>query len=261
MSIELFGQNRARFEVAKTGEEIASNAISVPFKDIKFEMNRFSPKLIINANSPDLFVRLPSGEMAPCSQNASKRILDFTLAFSGLVFLLPFFLIVSLLIVIDSPGNPIFTQMRTGLAGRQFRIWKFRTMHVRECGLSMTQAQRNDDRITRFGSFLRQTSIDELPQLINVLLGEMSLVGPRPHAIAHDIHFGTLINEYCERFRARPGITGLAQINGARGPTPSIAIMANRVKYDLEYVENWSLWLDLKIIWKTITSFVFHDAF
>ena len=261
MSIELYGQRRSRFEISKTGEQIASKSLSVPFKDIVIEMNRFSPKLIVNAKSPDLFVRLPAGEMARSASNGFKRTIDFSLALLGLVFLLPFFAIIALLIVIDSPGNPIFTQMRTGLAGRQFKIWKFRTMSVRECGLSMTQAQRNDNRVTRIGAFLRQTSIDELPQLINVLLGEMSLVGPRPHAIAHDIHFGTLINEYCERFRARPGITGLAQINGARGPTPSISVMANRVNYDLEYVENWSLWLDIKILYKTITSFVFHDAF
>ncbi len=261
MTFEILGQNRAGLEGAKTGEEIASIALSVPFKDMAIDMNRFSPKLIINAKSPDLFVRLPTGEMSRSASAFTKRAMDFTIALLGLVFLMPFFAIIAILIFIETPGNPIFTQMRTGLGGKRFKIIKFRTMNVRECGLNLTQAQRNDERITKIGAFLRQTSIDELPQLFNVLMGEMSLVGPRPHAVAHDIHYGTLINEYCDRFRARPGITGLAQINGARGPTPSISIMANRVKYDLDYIENWSLWLDIKIIFKTAGSFVFHDAF
>lgn len=261
MSFEILGQSRAGLDSAKTGDEIASIVLGVPFKDIAIDMNRFSSRLTIDAKSPELFVRLPNGDLARSANAFVKRALDFTIALFGLLFLLPFFAIISLLIIMESPGNPIFTQMRTGLAGKKFKIWKFRTMTVRECGLTITQAQRNDSRITRFGAFLRQSSIDELPQLVNVLLGEMSLIGPRPHAIAHDIHFGTLINEYCERFRAKPGITGLAQINGARGPTPTISVMANRVKYDLDYIENWSIGLDIKIFFKTLTSFVFHDAF
>ena len=256
MSIELFGENRPII-----GEDFASHRLSVPFKDIAADMNRVSSKLIINASATDLFVRAPSGEMALAAKSQTKYALDFVLALFGVIFLLPLFVITAALIMIDSRGNPLFTQSRTGLGGKKFKIWKFRTMSVRECGLNMTQAQRNDSRVTRVGKFLRKSSIDELPQLFNVLRGEMSLIGPRPHALAHDIHFGTLINEYCERFRVRPGITGLAQISGARGPTPSISIMAARVKFDLEYVEKWSLLLDAKILLKTLFSFAKHDAF
>lgn len=256
MSLELFGKNRPII-----GEDFASQRLTVPFKDNTARMNRVSPKLIKDAGTPNLFIKVPQGAMARASLSGAKYAFDFTIALFGIVFLMPLFLIIALLIILDSKGNPIFTQVRTGLGGKQFKIWKFRTMSVRECGLNMTQAQRGDARVTRIGKFLRQTSIDELPQLINVLNGEMSLVGPRPHAIAHDIHFGTLINEYCERFRVRPGITGLAQISGARGPTPSISKMAARVKFDLEYVEKWSLLLDLKILFKTLVSFTSHDAF
>lgn len=261
MSFEILGQSRAGLDSAKIGEEIASIALGGSLMDIAIDVNRFSSKPANNTKSPDFFVRFPFVHLGQSAKSFSKRALDFSIALLGIVFLLPFFTIISLLIVIDNPGNPIFTQTRTGLNGKKFKIWKFRTMKVRECGSNLTQAQRNDARITRIGAFLRQTSIDELPQLVNVLVGEMSLIGPRPHAIAHDIHFGSLINEYCGRFRVKPGITGLAQISGARGPTPSVQVMEKRVNYDLEYIENWSIGLDVKIFFKTLTSFAFHDAF
>lgn len=256
MSVELLNRDHAQF-----GAKNAQFKQVVPFQDNIAAMNKVSTKFIINATAPDLFVRVPTGQLAGAATSRAKRIVDFTLALLGLIFLLPLFAVLCAIIMITSKGGPFYRQVRTGLAGRQFKIWKFRTMSVCECGYNMTQAARDDARVTNFGKWLRRTSIDELPQLINVIRGEMSLIGPRPHAIAHDIHFGTLINEYCERFRVRPGISGLAQVSGARGPTPSISVMARRVKFDLEYLNNWSLWLDLKIFLKTITTIFGHDAF
>ncbi|HEY5347567.1 MAG TPA: sugar transferase, partial [Rhizomicrobium sp.] len=138
-----------------------------------------------------------------------------------------------------------------GQGGRPFAIYKFRTMHVLEDGATVMQAHKNDSRITRAGRFLRSTSLDELPQLFNVLLGDMSLVGPRPHAIAHDMLYAVLIPAYVQRQRVRPGITGWAQINGARGATPTTQDMQARVLFDLWYVKNASLLLDLKILFRT----------
>jgi putative colanic acid biosynthesis UDP-glucose lipid carrier transferase len=156
--------------------------------------------------------------------------------------------LITLLVRLDSPGPAIFRQTRTGLNGRTFLIYKFRTMHVQEDGAGVRQARRGDARVTRLGAVLRKTSLDELPQLINVLRGEMALVGPRPHALAHDSLYGALITVYCERFAVRPGITGWAQINGSRGATPRLADMQRRIELDLWYVEHRSFALDLKIL-------------
>jgi undecaprenyl-phosphate galactose phosphotransferase/putative colanic acid biosynthesis UDP-glucose lipid carrier transferase len=164
------------------------------------------------------------------------------------------FLLVALIIKIDSRGPVFFRQLRTGYSGRTFRIYKFRTMKVLEDGDVIPQAQKNDARVTRSGRWLRRTSIDELPQLINVLLGDMSVVGPRPHALAHDVEYDKLINDYGLRYQVKPGITGWAQIKGYRGETATVDLMMSRVECDLWYIANWSLMLDIRTLIKTFAA-------
>lgn len=182
----------------------------------------------------------------------AKRLIDIVGSIAGLVFLLPLFVLVASLICLESRGSPIFRQRRTGYKGEPFIIYKFRTMSVAEDGDDVVQAVRGDTRVTQLGSFLRRSSIDELPQLLNVLKGEMSLVGPRPHAVAHDEYYGQMIVGYSERFGAKPGLTGLAQVSGLRGGTEDISLMAARVERDVEYIGHWSLWLDLRILVRTL---------
>ncbi len=170
----------------------------------------------------------------------------------------PLFLIVATAITLDSPGPVLFRQRRSGLNGREFVIFKFRTMTVLEDGPVITQACRNDCRVTLIGKILRRASLDELQQLFNVLKGDMSLVGPRPHALAHDRNYRLHIADYDERYQVKPGLTGWAQIKGLRGETESVAVMAERVRFDLWYARNWSLGLDLKIMLRTCFE-VFRD--
>ncbi|MBB4018918.1 MULTISPECIES: exopolysaccharide biosynthesis polyprenyl glycosylphosphotransferase [Chelatococcus] len=191
-------------------------------------------------------------QFAPMWSDAAKRIIDIILSTIGLLLLIPLFLVLACVIRWDSRGPIIFRQTRRGRGGRPFEILKFRTMTVLENGATIEQAKPQDPRITRVGRLLRKTSLDELPQLINVLRGEMSLVGPRPHAIAHDEYYGRLIEGYDIRQRVKPGLTGWAQINGSRGPTPELSDMAQRVRLDSWYVENRSLSLDVIIITKTV---------
>src|ERR1700683_4442095 len=193
---------------------------------------------------------------APLSrlERALKRTLDIIGASAGLLVLSPLMIVTAMLIKVDSPGPVLFTQRRSGFNGRIFRVCKFRTMTVLEDGLIIQQATRDDPRVTRVGRWIRRGSIDELPQLFNVLSGDMSLVGPRPHAAAHDTEYAQRIAAYAFRYQLKPGITGWAQINGYRGQTQTIDLMAKRVDCDLWYIRNWSMWLDIKIILRTITS-------
>jgi len=183
-----------------------------------------------------------------------KRSIDVLSAIAGLLLFLPLLTIVAALIKLDSPGRVLFRQRRCGFNGRQFQILKFRTMTVLEDGPSVCQASESDIRVTRLGKWLRRTSIDELPQLLNVLNGTMSLVGPRPHAVAHDNHFDKVVRNYAFRHHVKPGLTGWAQVHGHRGPTPTVADIQQRVQFDLWYIDNWSLRLDLLIIVKTIAE-------
>lgn len=194
-------------------------------------------------------------------ERAQKRLLDITLASIGLFVLAPLLLSVSLLIRLDSPGGIIFRQSRRGFNGKPFEICKFRSMYVAENGDSIVQAKRQDARVTRIGRFLRRSSIDELPQLWNVLRGEMSMVGPRPHALAHDNYYDQLIEKYVFRHHMKPGLTGWAQVNGFRGETPTIDLMEKRVEYDVWYVGNWSIWLDVRIIFRTAIALMYQDAY
>jgi Undecaprenyl-phosphate glucose phosphotransferase len=183
-----------------------------------------------------------------------KRSIDVLSAIAGLLLFLPLLTIVAALIKLDSSGPVFFRQRRCGFNGRQFQILKFRTMSVLEDGPSVCQASESDIRVTRLGRWLRRTSIDELPQLLNVLSGAMSLVGPRPHAVAHDNHFDKVVRNYAFRHHVKPGLTGWAQVHGHRGPTPTVADMQRRVQFDLWYIDNWSLRLDALIIIKTIAE-------
>ena len=180
-----------------------------------------------------------------------KRLIDLAVSVPALVLLSPLLLVVALLVVIDSRGPVFFRQQRTGACGKSFGILKFRTMHVLENGDAVRQACDNDPRTTRLGRFLRRYSIDELPQLINVVIGDMSLVGPRPHAKAHDVYYGAHLADYGHRFAVKPGMTGWAQINGHRGPTPTLDVMAARIACDIWYVKHAGFALDLKILLKT----------
>jgi len=185
------------------------------------------------------------------AERTLKRVFDVVAASGLLILLSPLLLLVSMATMLDSRGPVIFRQHRKGFNGRPFTIYKFRTMTVCENGASIRQACANDSRVTPLGSLLRSTSIDELPQLINVIRGEMSLVGPRPHAVAHDDEYSKVIANYAFRHHVKPGITGLAQVKGLRGETTKLELMERRVDLDLWYVNNWSMWLDIWILLRT----------
>jgi putative colanic acid biosynthesis UDP-glucose lipid carrier transferase len=180
-----------------------------------------------------------------------KRTFDLLLAFILLLLCWPALLAVALAIKLSSPGPVLFKQRRYGLNGEEILVYKFRSMTVCEDGPVVAQAIERDRRVTRLGAFLRRTSFDELPQILNVLEGKMSFVGPRPHAVAHNEEYRKLISGYMIRHKVRPGITGWAQVNGLRGETSTVDLMRRRVQYDLDYLKNWSLALDLKIIART----------
>jgi len=187
-----------------------------------------------------------------------KRLTDLSIGITALILLAPLLLLVAVSIKFDSPGSVIFRQRRYGLDGEIIDVYKFRTMTVTEDGQEIRQATEDDERVTRVGRVLRRYSIDELPQLFNVLQGSMSLVGPRPHAVAHNEEYRRLIKGYMVRHKVLPGITGLAQVNGCRGETSRLEDMQARIEYDLDYLRHWSLDLDLRILFRT-AILVFHD--
>lgn len=191
----------------------------------------------------------------------AKRVFDVICAGCGLLVASPLFLIVAVLIKLDSKGPVLFVQHRRGFNQEEFRIFKFRSMTTMEDDANVVQVTTGDARVTRVGRWLRRFNIDELPQLLNVLRGEMSLVGPRPHALAHDHSFERKIAFYARRHNVSPGITGWAQVNGFRGEITTDEDICNRVKHDLHYIDNWSFWLDLRILWLTIASSkAYHNA-
>jgi putative colanic acid biosynthesis UDP-glucose lipid carrier transferase len=181
-----------------------------------------------------------------------KRVSDIVIASVIQVLLSPVMLSIALAVKLTSPGPVIFKQRRYGLNGDEIIVYKFRSMTVSEDGAKVTQARKNDQRVTRLGAFLRRSSLDELPQFINVLQGRMSIVGPRPHAVAHNEQYRGLIKGYMLRHKVKPGITGWAQVNGLRGETDTLDKMAARIDFDLDYLRNWSLSLDLWIIVRTV---------
>jgi len=181
-----------------------------------------------------------------------KRVTDLILASIGLLLLAPLMVLLALAVKATSPGPVLFRQRRYGLNGEEILVYKFRSMRVMENGATVTQATKGDNRVTPLGRILRSTSLDELPQLINVLEGKMSVVGPRPHAVAHNEQYRKLISGYMIRHKVRPGITGWAQVNGLRGETETVEKMRERVRFDLDYLSHWSPWMDIKIICKTL---------
>jgi Undecaprenyl-phosphate glucose phosphotransferase len=200
-------------------------------------------------------------QRAPLSaaQRNLKQGMDRILAAMSLVALIPFFAVISAAIRMESSGPAFFLQTRIGFNGRPFKIFKFRTMSTLDDGSVIVQATKNDNRVTHLGRLLRKLSIDEVPQLLNVLRGDMSLVGPRPHALAHDNEYDQLIATYAIRHKMKPGITGWAQVNGFRGETPEIGMMKRRVESDLWYIEYWSLWLDIRILLVTVVRVLKPD--
>ncbi|WP_280291550.1 undecaprenyl-phosphate glucose phosphotransferase [Pseudomonas sp. BN417] len=190
----------------------------------------------------------------------TKAALDRSVALLAILFLSPLLLGTALAVKLSSPGPVLFKQKRHGWNGKVIKVWKFRSMRV-HADAQVKQATREDPRITRVGRFIRRTSIDELPQLFNVLQGRMSLVGPRPHAVAHNDYYTGKIDAYMARHRIKPGITGLAQISGSRGETETIDKMERRVELDLAYINNWSIWLDLKILIKTPFTLLSKDIY
>ena len=188
-----------------------------------------------------------------------KRVSDFCLALLLLIITAPAMILIALGIKLTSPGKIIFKQRRYGLDGEEITVYKFRTMTVTEDGAEIRQAEKDDERVTSLGRFLRRYSLDELPQLVNVLQGRMSVVGPRPHAVAHNEEYRRLISGYMVRHKATPGITGLAQVNGCRGETANVTEMKRRIHYDLEYLRHWSLGLDMRILLRTLAIWLRDD--
>ena len=251
--------------------------IALPIRHLKRVMNLLDDLRDTTASIyyvPDIFVfdliQARSGEIhgipvvAMCEtpfygyRGVTKRLTDIGLSVVVLLLFLPLLLLIALLVKISSPGPVIFKQRRYGLDGREIAVYKFRTMIVTEDGTQIRQASKTDSRITRIGGVLRRSSMDELPQLINVLQGRMSLVGPRPHAVAHNEQYRKLIKGYMVRHKVLPGITGLAQVNGCRGETSQLEEMEARVNYDLDYLRRWTPMLDVKIILLTAIK-VFRD--
>ena len=251
--------------------------IALPIRHVKRVMNLLDDLRDTTASIyyvPDIFVfdliQARSGEIhgipvvAMCEtpfygyRGVTKRLTDIVLSVVILLLLLPLLVVISVSVKLSSPGPVIFKQRRYGLDGREIAVYKFRTMHVAEDGAHIRQASRSDSRITRIGAALRRSSLDELPQLINVLQGRMSLVGPRPHAVAHNEEYRKLIKGYMVRHKVLPGITGLAQVNGCRGETALLEEMEARVNFDLDYLRHWTPMLDIKIILLTVVR-VFRD--
>lgn len=207
------------------------------------------PRVAIELDRPRHYLR-----------SRSKRCFDLVSACLILAALAPLMLLVAALIRLTSKGPALFKQTRRGMGGQPFSIYKFRSMYVAEDGPVIVQATRGDPRITPVGRFIRRSSIDELPQLINVLQGHMSLIGPRPHAIAHDVYYGEIIPRYDERFATRPGLSGLAQVEGARGETAQHSDMQRRVDLDIKYIRTASLSMDVAIVARTAKEMMFSST-
>lgn len=191
--------------------------------------------------------------------SASKRLFDFLAGSIALMLLFPVMMIISIIIKLDSTGPALFCQPRSGRNREIIKVYKFRTMFQEGSGAEFRQASKNDPRITRVGAFLRRTSLDELPQLINVIQGSMSLVGPRPHPLKLDEDFRHVIPALHSRYCVKPGITGWAQINGFRGETRQLKDMLGRIEHDRHYIRNWSVWLDLRILLLTVLKGWTHE--
>jgi Undecaprenyl-phosphate glucose phosphotransferase len=244
-------------QIALLIEEFRNDLINIRFLPDVRSLALFDGGLIDLIGVPA--INLIASPLSPLAL-ANKDIFDRVFAALALVALAPLMLAIAAAVKLSSHGPVLFTQRRKGADGRVFRIFKFRSMsvHAHDEGL-LQQATRNDPRVTRVGAFLRRTSLDELPQFINVLIGDMSIVGPRPHAIEHDALYQTVVDDYIHRYRIKPGITGWAQVNGFRGETDRIEKMQGRVDHDLYYLRNWSLALDMRIVIATLMKGFKHS--
>lgn len=212
----------------------------------------------VTPRGEEFVARKRSAEPSDVARSVGKRSVDIAAALIALLIFLPLLVCVAMAVRLDSSGPAIFKQRRTGHCGRIFTIYKFRTMTVAEDSGDVRQATRGDARVTAIGAVLRKLSLDELPQLLNVLKGDMSIVGPRPHALAHDDYYGAHIPAYTDRFRAKPGLTGLAQVNGLRGEIQDLRCMRDRIAADNLYIDSWSFGLDIAIVAKTVLI-IFRD--
>jgi Undecaprenyl-phosphate glucose phosphotransferase len=253
---------RNRFDSVIIGAPVASSEV---VQDAIKTLSAYSAELLlctelepfpVSVQGTRTFGRLRANviDLVPLSERGrlQKLTLDYSVAFVGLVLLAPLFALIAMAIKLDGPGPVFFKQRRYGQNNQVFKIFKFRTMVVAEDGATVNQAKRNDPRVTRVGRLLRRTSIDELPQLINVILGDMSLVGPRPHALAHDEIFEKQLDRFSRRRRVRPGLTGWAQVHGFRGETTTVEEIRGRTAHDLYYIDNWSIWFDIEILTRTV---------
>ena len=224
------------------------------------------PSIRMLSSKMGVFLGFPAVDLnQPSSaglKGIAKDLFDKMFALTVLILLIPLFAVIAICIKWSSPGPVFFKQPRHGLNGKQFNVYKFRSMKLHQEHGVVTQASKHDPRVTRIGEFIRRTSLDELPQFINVLFGDMSVVGPRPHALQHNEMYKDLLEVYMLRHRVKPGITGLAQINGHRGETDTVDKMAKRVQFDLYYIQNWSLWMDMKIIaWTAFKGWTGKNAY
>jgi Undecaprenyl-phosphate glucose phosphotransferase len=244
-------------QIASLIEEFRNDLIDIRFFPDVRSLALFDGGLVDLIGVPA--INLVASPLSPLAL-ANKDIFDRVFAALALVALAPLMLVIAAAVKLSSRGPVLFTQRRKGADGRVFRIFKFRSMsvHAPDEGL-LQQATRNDPRVTRVGAFLRRTSFDELPQFFNVLIGDMSIVGPRPHAIEHDALYQTVVDDYIQRYRIKPGITGWAQVNGFRGETDRIEKMQGRVDHDLYYLRNWSFALDMRILFATVIKGLTHS--
>jgi Undecaprenyl-phosphate glucose phosphotransferase len=237
-------------------EEFSGDLVNLRFIPDVRSLAMFDRNMVDLIGAPA--INLMASPMTPCAL-VQKAVFDRLFASVALLALLPVMLSIAIAVKVTSKGPVLFTQRRKGADGRVFRIYKFRSMrvHVERPG-EVRQATRGDPRVTRVGAFLRRTSLDELPQFLNVLRGEMSVVGPRPHAIEHDDQYRSIVDGYIHRYRIKPGITGWAQVNGFRGETDRVEKMQARVEHDLYYLRNWSFGLDMRIVFATVVKGLLH---
>jgi putative colanic acid biosynthesis UDP-glucose lipid carrier transferase len=237
-------------EIKRFINQLANSTATVYYVPDLSVFDLLRPNLYCVAGLP--IISLYDSPFSCLASQILKRVFDLVVGSIILVIIFIPLIIIGLAIKLNSQGPILFKQRRYGLNGKQVIVWKFRSMSVCEDGGQINQATKNDPRVTKLGSFLRRTSLDELPQFINVLQGQMSIVGPRPHAVAHNELYRVQIKDYMLRHKVKPGITGLAQISGYRGETATLDKMEGRVCYDLLYIQNWSLWLDVKILLRTV---------
>ena len=240
--------------------ELSDTAVSIKYLPDIFSFNLIHSSMTAIGGLP--VINIYDTPLDDPGNAVIKRLVDIILSILILLLISPLFLFLAIGVKLSSPGPAIFKQLRYGLNGDEINVYKFRTMTTQDNGSVVKQAGKNDSRLTRFGSFLRRTSLDELPQFINVIQGRMSIVGPRPHAVAHNEEFRKLVPKYMQRHLIKPGITGWAQVNGWRGETDTLEKIQKRVEFDLFYIKHWSLWMDIRIIILTVfIGFINKNAY